>query len=131
MIMAEKDFPKRRKLEELLMEEEIALEEEEMPLPPKKKEIPKELPTVFLERREWLFDESNKMLIDAKKPQIRMPLSSFQVENIKWYMETLSGLRQETGRLKATIAEIEKKIKNIETLRQAQLRSKTRLREVL
>lgn len=89
------------------------------------------LPRVWIKGKQWIFDEKKKILIDPQNTDRKVPITKFQLENIKWYMGELGELREETEKLKEFTEEARKKLTILERLDKDRKRSATkRVKEV-
>jgi len=89
------------------------------------------LPRVWIKGKQWIFDEKNKQLIDPRDTDKKVPLTKFQLENIKWYMGELGELREETEKLKDIADDVRKKLTVLERLEIERKRSaKSKIKEV-
>jgi len=84
------------------------------------------LPRVWIKGKQWIFDEKNKRLIDPQNTDRKVPITKFQLENLKWYMGELGELREETEKLKEFTEEARKKLNVLQRLEVARKRSASR-----
>jgi hypothetical protein len=81
------------------------------------------LPRVWIKGKQWIFDEKKKLLIDPQNTDRKVPITKFQLENLKWYMGELGELREETEKLKEIAEDVRKKLTVLERLEVARKRS--------
>jgi len=84
------------------------------------------LPRVWIKGKQWIFDEKNKLLIDPRNTDRKVPITKFQLENLKWYMGELGELREETEKLKEFTEEARKKLNVLQRLEVDRKRSASR-----